>query len=182
MRLYGHYGGLLHDVRHSGGREVWQTIVDCIKRMESENVLDSDAFSIVMGDGYVAWFWEDVWCGGMLFKTQFHRLFFLSLLKDGLVSDFWTSGGWSWSLDPSGVFSVSSMRRYIDSISLSWIEGVELESILCPICHSEVESVSHLFFQCKTACQSWRRLEVWLDVSFPIDPGVSEMLDWIDSL
>ena len=100
-----------------------------------------------------------MWCGGVLFKMQFHRLFSLSLLKDGLVSDFWTSGGWnfswrrgiregveaeqlesliqiltpiqltsipdrwSWSLDPSGVFSVSSMRRYIDSISPS-VSGV----------------------------------------------------------
>nr|KAJ0203586.1 hypothetical protein LSAT_V11C500287670 [Lactuca sativa] len=60
--------------------------------------------------------------------------------------------------------------------------GVEMESSLFPICQSEVESVSHLFFQCETACQIWRRLGVWLDVSFPIGPGVSEMFDWIYSL
>nr|KAJ0216551.1 hypothetical protein LSAT_V11C300119760 [Lactuca sativa] len=158
-------------------------------------------FSIVVGDGSVARFWDYVWCGGVLFKTQFHRLFSLSLLKDGLVSDFWTFGGWnflwrcgirggveteqleslmqiltpiqltsipnnwSWSLDPSGVFSVSSMRRYIDSISLL-ISGVG----------------TRWNRNCETACQIWRRLGVWLDVSFPIDPSVSEMFDWIDSL
>nr|KAJ0223012.1 hypothetical protein LSAT_V11C200087660 [Lactuca sativa] len=178
--------------------EFWLTVVDCIKRMESEDVLDSDAISIVVGDGYVAWFWEDVWCGGVLFKTHFHRLFSLSLLKDGLVSDFWPFGGWnfswkrgirggveteqlesfmqiltpiqltsipnrwSWSLDPSGVFSISSMIRLrLNRIPVQSVlvdRGVELESILCPICQSE------------TTRQIWRRIGLWLDVSFPIDP------------
>ncbi|CAH1426155.1 unnamed protein product [Lactuca virosa] len=143
-----------YNTRSLGGMGVWKRIVDCIKKMESQDVLTPESISIVVGDGSVARFWEDVWCGGVLFKTQFPRLYSLSLMKDGLVAYFWTSSGWnffwrrhirggieaeqfqslmqiltpiqlsstpdrwSWSLDPSGVFSVNSMRRHIDSLSL----------------------------------------------------------------
>ncbi|XP_052625023.1 uncharacterized protein LOC111910611 [Lactuca sativa] len=56
---------------------------------------------------------------------------------------------WSWSLDPSGVFLVSSTRRLrLNRIPICLVlvdRGVELESILCPVCQSVKESVSHIF-------------------------------------
>ncbi|KAL7589173.1 uncharacterized protein LOC111885008 [Lactuca sativa] len=40
--LHGDYGDLTHNSRPLGGMGVWQKIVDCIKKMESQNVLDSE--------------------------------------------------------------------------------------------------------------------------------------------
>lgn len=34
-------------------------------------------------------FWEDAWCGGVVFKSEFHRLYAHSLLKDGKFCDFY---------------------------------------------------------------------------------------------
>nr|KAJ0212439.1 hypothetical protein LSAT_V11C400171510 [Lactuca sativa] len=63
--LHGEYGALAHNARSSGGMGVWKRIVDCIKKMESQDVLNSDSISIIVGDGSMARFWEDVWCGGV---------------------------------------------------------------------------------------------------------------------
>ena len=72
--LHGESGALAHNARSTGGMGVWKRIVDCIKKIESQDVLISDSILIIIGDGSLAWFWEDVWCGGVLFKTQFPRL------------------------------------------------------------------------------------------------------------
>ncbi|GJV02001.1 RNA-directed DNA polymerase, eukaryota [Tanacetum coccineum] len=89
---------------------------------------------------------------------------------------------WSWSLEASGDFSVSSVRHHIDEVILPssdvptrWVKmipiktnilawkisldrlptrfnlsarGLEIQSILCPLCNVSAETSSHTFFAC----------------------------------
>lgn len=46
--------------------------------------------------------------------------------------------------------------------------GVDLDSVLCPLCHDATEDVLHLFIQCTIANQICRRVSLWLDLDIPI--------------
>ncbi|GKB81479.1 RNA-directed DNA polymerase, eukaryota, reverse transcriptase zinc-binding domain protein, partial [Tanacetum coccineum] len=40
-------------------------------------------------------------------------------------------------------------------------KGIELDSMLCPICHGDVETVNHIFFNCDMAKDLWSLLASW---------------------
>lgn len=71
--------------------------------------------SIMAGDGSIAKFWEDSWCGDTSFKIQFHRLYTLSSLQSALVRYFWSSDGWTFS-----------WRRHIRG----GVEALQLENLV----------------------------------------------------
>ncbi|GKF93625.1 RNA-directed DNA polymerase, eukaryota, partial [Tanacetum coccineum] len=107
---------------------------------------------------------------------------------------------WRWSLEGSGEFSVSSIRKALDDIRLPdvstqtrWIKevpikvnvhawkvrldclptrlnlsriGLDIPSILCPICGISVESSSHLFFDCVVAKEIFRKICHWWNLDF----------------
>ncbi|GJU85835.1 phospholipase-like protein [Tanacetum coccineum] len=107
---------------------------------------------------------------------------------------------WSWSLDGTGDFSVSSVRRHIDDHVLPsgnkktrWIKevpikinihawkvsidglptrfnhsrrGVEIDSIMCPLCDGHAESSNHLFFSCKIFYDTMQQVSRWWELDF----------------
>nr|GEZ12964.1 RNA-directed DNA polymerase, eukaryota [Tanacetum cinerariifolium] len=44
------------------------------------------------------------------------------------------------------------------------LRGVEISSIMCPLCNSSVETASHLFFTCHVACLIWKKVLRWWDL------------------
>ncbi|GJX93964.1 RNA-directed DNA polymerase, eukaryota, reverse transcriptase zinc-binding domain protein [Tanacetum coccineum] len=123
---------------------------------------------------------------------------------------------WSWSLDGTGDFSVSSVRRHIDDHVLPsgnkktrWIKevpikinihawkvsidglptrfnlsrrGVEIDSIMCPLCDGHAESSSHLFFSCKIFCDTMQQVSRWWELDFRELHSYDEWLDWMLSI
>ena len=59
--------------------------------------------------------------------------------------------------------------------------GLEIPSILCPICNEVVESSSHLFFSCSLARQVLRLLCRWWELEFPSLNSYGEWLIWLSS-
>ncbi|GJS37090.1 RNA-directed DNA polymerase, eukaryota, reverse transcriptase zinc-binding domain protein [Tanacetum coccineum] len=58
---------------------------------------------------------------------------------------------WSWALTSCGDFSVAFIRKSMDGLPTRLKiskRGMDIQSILCPICDKEVESTSHIFFSC----------------------------------
>ncbi|XP_023732081.1 uncharacterized protein LOC111879881 [Lactuca sativa] len=85
---------------------------------------------------------------GVSFSNHFHR----SLNSNGALK-------WSWSLEPSGVFSVRSLRCHIDNLYLPDNDGIW-------ICHGDPESEKHIFLECPVSkevrqliCKWWRLLD-----------------------
>nr|GEX60712.1 RNA-directed DNA polymerase, eukaryota, reverse transcriptase zinc-binding domain protein [Tanacetum cinerariifolium]GEX61861.1 RNA-directed DNA polymerase, eukaryota, reverse transcriptase zinc-binding domain protein [Tanacetum cinerariifolium] len=53
--------------------------------------------------------------------------------------------------------------------------GIDINSLLCPMCDNYVKNVDHLIFSCEMARDLWRLLARWCELDFP---GVSSIMDW----
>ncbi|GKB13098.1 RNA-directed DNA polymerase, eukaryota, reverse transcriptase zinc-binding domain protein [Tanacetum coccineum] len=138
----------------------------------------------------------------------------LSYMSDVVIGT--TPDRWFWSINGSGDFSVSSVRKVIDDRCLPempnqtrWIKavpikinvlawkvsldclptrlnisrrGIDIPSILCPICDSVVESSSHLFFGCSLAKDILRRICRWWNVEFSDINSYAEWSSWIGNI
>lgn len=60
--------------------------------------------------------------------------------------------------------------------------GIDLHSLLCPICSQVGESSEHLFASCCLLMTMRRKIAIWWNVIIPCDFSVSFILNWADSL
>ncbi|GJT82781.1 RNA-directed DNA polymerase, eukaryota, reverse transcriptase zinc-binding domain protein [Tanacetum coccineum] len=60
--------------------------------------------------------------------------------------------------------------------------GLDITSIMCPVCSNGVESNEHIFFYCEVASNIWRLVRIWCDMSIPILNSHSDWLEWIENL
>ncbi|GJZ98157.1 RNA-directed DNA polymerase, eukaryota [Tanacetum coccineum] len=120
---------------------------------------------------------------------------------------------WTWSLEGSGDFSVTSVRKLLDKNILPEVasktrlikampikvnvhawrvklgclparinishRGMEIESIICPMCGEAAESSRHIFFSCRIAREILSKISRWWDVSYMELSSYEEWLDWI---
>ncbi|GJT95488.1 RNA-directed DNA polymerase, eukaryota, reverse transcriptase zinc-binding domain protein [Tanacetum coccineum] len=123
---------------------------------------------------------------------------------------------WTWSLEESGEFSISSLRKAIDLIHLPqsgmktrWIKevpikinilawkvsndylptrinlsrrGMDIESILCPMCNSMAESSSHLFFLCDFSQQIASKIFRWWELDYQEIKSYEEWVSWMANI
>ncbi|PWA40745.1 RNA-directed DNA polymerase, eukaryota, Reverse transcriptase zinc-binding domain protein [Artemisia annua] len=61
-------------------------------------------------------------------------------------------------------------------------KGIDLPSLLCPVCDTYIEDVNHVFLRCELASQIWDRIFRWLDMVQPVFLSITDILDWIDSM
>nr|GEZ54336.1 RNA-directed DNA polymerase, eukaryota [Tanacetum cinerariifolium] len=104
-------------------------------------------------------------------------------------------------LDDIRLLEVSSQTRWIKAVPikvniLAWKvrlnglpsrvnisrRGIDINSILCPICEREVESVSRVFFSCYVAKDNFKKVCHWWNVDFAEVSSYDEWLLWISSL
>lgn len=134
------------------------------------------------------------------------------LLHQGNPAGNSNHGNWNWSLDRDGLYSVSSLRKALDSRCLvsvptvtAWCKvvpikvnifiwrlrlcrlptrenlarrGVSLQSLICPLCNSDMENEEHLFLKCSLA----KEIMAHLHVRWPALPdlvGVNSIEDLI---
>ncbi|GJW79371.1 RNA-directed DNA polymerase, eukaryota [Tanacetum coccineum] len=60
--------------------------------------------------------------------------------------------------------------------------GMDIDSILCPMCGKAVESTRHIFFICHIARSILRMTTSWWDIMYMEISSYEEWLDWISSL
>nr|GEV62280.1 hypothetical protein [Tanacetum cinerariifolium] len=60
-------------------------------------------------------------------------------------------------------------------------KGIEVDSLLCPIYHEDVETVNHIFFTCDLAKVLWALLAKWWELDVPFCASISDCLSWLDS-
>ncbi|GJS34015.1 reverse transcriptase domain, reverse transcriptase zinc-binding domain protein [Tanacetum coccineum] len=59
--------------------------------------------------------------------------------------------------------------------------GLDIDSILCPVCSEHVESNSHAFFSCSAASNIWRLVRGWCDLKIPTLSSCDEWDIWYTS-
>ncbi|GJR27550.1 RNA-directed DNA polymerase, eukaryota [Tanacetum coccineum] len=94
---------------------------------------------------------------------------------------------WHWTLNVASGFSVASVRCLVDARTLdvdfnATRRGIDVGSILCPLCQEDVESVNHIFFSCETAKTLWDLFAIWWELDIPICANILEWYAWLDSL
>ncbi|GJX88197.1 cell wall integrity protein SCW1 [Tanacetum coccineum] len=61
-------------------------------------------------------------------------------------------------------------------------KGIDVGSVLCPICEEDVETVNHIFFTCDMAKDLWALLARWWKLDIPVCANILEWFQWLDSL
>ncbi|GKB19423.1 RNA-directed DNA polymerase, eukaryota [Tanacetum coccineum] len=56
------------------------------------------------------------------------------------------------------------------------LKGIDISTIVCPLCHASVESGSHIFFSCPMARHLWRKLMRWWELE---DIDLASYDDWL---
>ncbi|GJQ89789.1 RNA-directed DNA polymerase, eukaryota, reverse transcriptase zinc-binding domain protein [Tanacetum coccineum] len=59
-------------------------------------------------------------------------------------------------------------------------KGIDIGSILCPICHEDIETVNHIFVNCGMAQDLWALLAKWWELNIPLCANILEWYDWLD--
>ncbi|GJV49231.1 RNA-directed DNA polymerase, eukaryota, reverse transcriptase zinc-binding domain protein [Tanacetum coccineum] len=57
--------------------------------------------------------------------------------------------------------------------------GLDIESIMCPVCNGSVESNSHIFFSCTSTSSIWRLVRGWCDLKFPLLSSCNDWDSWL---
>ncbi|GJR00675.1 RNA-directed DNA polymerase, eukaryota [Tanacetum coccineum] len=60
--------------------------------------------------------------------------------------------------------------------------GMDIESILCPLCEKNVESSSHIFFTCPISREIFRKVLLWWEIDVVMISSYDEWLEWLLSI
>ncbi|GJU24286.1 RNA-directed DNA polymerase, eukaryota, reverse transcriptase zinc-binding domain protein [Tanacetum coccineum] len=74
-----------------------------------------------------------------------------------------------------------SLNKLPSRVTLD-LKGIDVGSLLCPICHEDVESVNHIFFSCEMAKALWDLFAKWWELDIPFCDNISDWFTWLDSL
>ncbi|GJV66748.1 RNA-directed DNA polymerase, eukaryota [Tanacetum coccineum] len=180
--IHGPEGGLITDVRR-GFRSTWTSIVQEVKKLQNQGVNIFDYIRIKIGNGDNTSFGKDKW----------HKR---GVQTDQIPSSVWKELSTRQSLQDwfSPITPHLLLTRWVKSVPLkvnimAWKikmdglptrmnisrRGIEIDSIVCPICNSGAESSCHIFFQCNLVRQLARKISSWWNVDY-VD--VSSYEEW----
>ncbi|GJU45911.1 RNA-directed DNA polymerase, eukaryota [Tanacetum coccineum] len=60
--------------------------------------------------------------------------------------------------------------------------GMDIDSIVCPICNAGVESTNHIFFQCVVVRQIMRKISSWWNIDYSDVNSYEEWQVWLVSI
>ncbi|GJR94428.1 RNA-directed DNA polymerase, eukaryota [Tanacetum coccineum] len=61
------------------------------------------------------------------------------------------------------------------------LRGMDIPSILCPLCNSAAESTSHIFFSCPLARQVWNKFLRWWEMDSISFDRYEDWLSWLNN-
>ncbi|XP_071704372.1 uncharacterized protein [Rutidosis leptorrhynchoides] len=157
-------------------------------RLELEqDVLISNRFRKIGDELVFSWNWLRDPSGRTLTELQ-------ELLA--LLDSFSFSNGsmdkWEWILQSNGQFSTHTLSKMIDSKQLQHLasqhetdripvrveldnRGVDLDSVRCPVCNNDLETVDHTFLHCNFAKYLWAQVLRWWKASRPSYSNLEEL-------
>ncbi|GJY08595.1 putative RNA-directed DNA polymerase, partial [Tanacetum coccineum] len=61
-------------------------------------------------------------------------------------------------------------------------KGIDLTSLLCPVCNQSIELIDHVLWNCPLASEIWHKVFMWLDLSFPAINSFAASFEWVEDL
>nr|GEW31295.1 zinc finger, CCHC-type [Tanacetum cinerariifolium] len=185
----------------------WSSILRSVSQLQAKGI---DLFALCgrfIGDGSSISFWDDSWCGGRPLKDMFPRVYALDGNKLCTVAQRINVEDWSSVLKrpPRGGAKsnqydelILAIRDVVLSDSVDgWIwelrldklptlvnldkKGIDVDSLLCPVCNAHVETIDHLFFSCEMEHDLWGLLARWCALDIPEVSNVVEWFSWLDT-
>ncbi|GJY95940.1 RNA-directed DNA polymerase, eukaryota, reverse transcriptase zinc-binding domain protein [Tanacetum coccineum] len=90
----------------------------------------------------------------------------------------------SWDKTLPHKVNIFIWRLPLDQLPHRWnlsARDIDIPSILCPSCNNNVESSSHMFFDCDFAKEVWKLVRNWCDISIPSFSSFELWKAWFDS-
>ncbi|GJW68374.1 RNA-directed DNA polymerase, eukaryota, reverse transcriptase zinc-binding domain protein [Tanacetum coccineum] len=90
---------------------------------------------------------------------------------------------WRWEFDHEGEYSrMEDKNGSVSTLEKLDQKGIDLSSLLCPVCNTYIEDVNHVFVTCDLASQIWDRIFRWLDMAQLVFLSIADIIDWIISM
>ncbi|GKA04326.1 putative RNA-directed DNA polymerase, eukaryota, reverse transcriptase zinc-binding domain protein [Tanacetum coccineum] len=144
----------------------WASIVGSSNYLHSENIIPLNTLRFRVGCGIRVRFWKDIWIGDSPLYTRYNREDIGDMAIDGIFSVGDTRRLIDAKILPTLVPLTSwdktlphkvnifiwrlALDRLPHRLNLS-ARGMDIASIACPSCNGNVESFSHIFFDCDFA-------------------------------
>ncbi|GKE61737.1 RNA-directed DNA polymerase, eukaryota, reverse transcriptase zinc-binding domain protein [Tanacetum coccineum] len=180
--FFGVDGGFGPSSNIKGPHGIWCDIIKAVKNINDIDPSFNSSFCLKVSNGSNIRFWKDpyfslsdgyvdkwIWSGDAsgIFKVKSlsSRIERLLFSEDGLGfhhrCNSWISRKvnicvWRASIDRLATRSNLSAR------------GVNLDSVLCPFCEGNIESISHYLLLCPRVKPIWRKIWSWWDLDLPL--------------
>ncbi|XP_071687390.1 uncharacterized protein [Rutidosis leptorrhynchoides] len=79
------------------GSSPWANIVSTCCKLTTDNIIPQNLFYWHVGNGQKNAFWSDPWCGLVLLRDRFNRLYHIDVNKEDKVADKRVNDSWNWS-------------------------------------------------------------------------------------
>ncbi|GJZ17316.1 RNA-directed DNA polymerase, eukaryota [Tanacetum coccineum] len=146
---------------------IWLDIIHEVEKVKEHGI---DLVSYIhkkLGNGANTSFWEEIWRGDVEFKKLYPRLYALEAIKNVTVASKLSQTNLvsSFRRVPRGdvpiKVNIHAWKVRLDCLSTKLNisrRGLDIDSILCPMCESAVESSRHTFFTCHIAREIFRKV------------------------
>ncbi|GJW55485.1 RNA-directed DNA polymerase, eukaryota, reverse transcriptase zinc-binding domain protein [Tanacetum coccineum] len=163
-----------------GGSGTWSRIVGAINDIHDKGIIPHSSIKFQVKDDSATRFWRDTWLGDIPLERQYPRLFCLEANKDCLVRD---SECENYRRSRCLAMEFNRLEYLHDRIPTRWNlsrKGLEVPSLLCPLCNISPETSSHLFWTCNLATSVWRLIFKWIDLPLPNSDNLNDVYGWLD--
>ncbi|KAL4567223.1 hypothetical protein LXL04_022799 [Taraxacum kok-saghyz] len=196
--FYGSNGGFLTNRRLAVGGSPWSRILAAADKLHRVEVVPRSTLRRRIGDGADTRFWEDCWVGGMLEDvrcTDSRDTWSWDISQDGVFTVAETKRWIDDLVLPVGTVQIRwcplvprkvnifIWRLIIDTLPtrerLS-SRGMEIQSIICPVCGMASEQLVHLFCRYELAVTLWEGVFRWLQIPAFGAFDLKEIFVWVD--
>ncbi|PWA43037.1 reverse transcriptase domain, Reverse transcriptase zinc-binding domain protein [Artemisia annua] len=131
--------------------------------------------SVHLSENPDTWHWD--LANSKIFTVKETRLY----IDDALLPDHLPETRWCRFI-PKKV-NILSWRALRDRLPNRWNlsrKGIDIPSLLCPVCFSFPETNFHLFWDCNVASAIWKFVFRWVDIHPPNILDLTDLFNWLD--